>query len=285
MSSRDHYATTWRKGALLPIGPRATAREFLRRLALTALAPWNGSTGTCFLRPLYCHYVFDDQVDDFERLIIELAKSGSFVDTDTCVDMVRGDRPIDGPYFHLSFDDGLRNVVTNALPVLRKHHIPAIAFVASGVLGAGWELSRQYCQETTHYRGVVELMRWEDLEELMSAGFEVGSHTRTHARFSAISGNRSLMEEEIRGSKIELEDRLNFECKYISWPYGKRSDADPVSLHMTRQSGYRACFGAYRGSVSPSRTNLFSIPRHHFEPEWPLAHVKYFAAGHMEEAA
>jgi hypothetical protein len=51
---------------------------------------------------------------------------------------------------------------------------------------------------------------------------------------------------------------------------------------MTRQAGYDACFGAYRDRIKPSKTSLFSIPRHHFEPEWPMTHVVYFAARHLE---
>ena len=54
------------------------------------------------------------------------------------------------------------------------------------------------------------------------------------------------------------------------------------SLALTKAAGYEACFGAFRGSMTPGSTDLFAIPRHHFEPEWPAAHVKYFARGNME---
>jgi len=260
-------------------------REAIRYWTLNLLARRNGSGGERFLRPLYCHYVFDDQVEDFDRLIVGLKETGSFVDTDTCFDMVKGVKPIDGRYFHLSFDDGFRNVFMNALPVLNRHKVPAIFFVPSGLVGADWERTRRFCRETTRYSGVIEMVRWEELDQWLASGLEIGSHTKSHARFSAMSSDRRRMEDEIRGSKIEIEDRLRIECKYISWPYGGRADADGASLEMTRESGYRGCFGAYRGSVVPHETKLFSVPRHHFQVEWPLAHVKYFAAGHMEGAA
>jgi peptidoglycan/xylan/chitin deacetylase (PgdA/CDA1 family) len=118
--------------------------------------------------------------------------------------------------------------------------------------------------------------------EMMAHGYEIGSHTRTHARFSAISNSQLLLEDEILGSKRDLEAALNYECKYISWPYGRLVDADEESMKMVKRAGYRACFGAYRGTVEKGLTNVYSIPRHHFEVQWPIAHVKYFARGNME---
>ena len=74
---------------------------------------------------------------------------------------------------------------------------------------------------------------------------------------------------------------LGVECKYISWPYGRITDVDKASLGMMKNAGYQACFGAFRGSVIPKATDMFSIPRSHFEVHWPISHVKYFARGNM----
>ena len=92
------------------------------------------------------------------------------------------------------------------------------------------------------------------------------------------------MEDEIFGSKADIERQLGMPCPYISWPYGRLSDADDRSLAMVREAGYEACFGAWRGQVLPGHTDQFSIPRHHFEPQWPLSHVRYFASGAREES-
>jgi peptidoglycan/xylan/chitin deacetylase (PgdA/CDA1 family) len=238
-----------------------------------------------FLRCLYCHYVFDDQVDAFERQLHFLLQRGRFVDTTTCLRMARGEQPVDGRCFHLSFDDGFRNHFTNAAPVLRRLGIPSLFFVPSAFVDADYETSRHYCMETTDYAGVMEMLRWSDLEQMLADGFDIGSHTQTHARFSDISADPERMRQEFQGSKLELERRLGFTCNTISWPYGTLGDADWQSLEWVRQSGYEACFGAFRGTVMPGNTNLFAIPRHHFEVQWPLAHVSYFAGGHGERNA
>jgi len=279
---QNNYATQWQQAAPIPSGVSAKARASLRNSILSFSSVVNKRQDDAYLRCLYCHYVFDDQRDDFEKLILKLKKIGHFVDTGECIKMLKGDRKIDKRYYHLSFDDGFRNNFTNAFPILKKHNVPAIFYVPSSLIGADWKSTENYCLNTTRYRAVIEIMRWEDLKKLLLEGYEIGSHTKTHARFSEISNSHELMKDEILGSKNELEANLDYECKYISWPFGKLTDADSKSLTMVKDSGYTACFGAYRGTVEPGVTDIFSIPRHHFEVQWPVSHVEYFARGNME---
>jgi peptidoglycan/xylan/chitin deacetylase (PgdA/CDA1 family) len=252
---------------------------------LSAVAAMSRGCGDRFLRCVYCHYVFDDQRAAFERIIRSLQQIGHFVDTDTCVQMCQGTKPIDGRYFHLSFDDGFRNNFTNAVPILRDLGVHAAFYVPSAFVGADYATVREYCLESTRYRGVIEMMSWDDLQAMVEQGFEVGSHTRRHARFSMISGDAARMEDEIAGSKREIETKLGRPCKYIAWPYGRLVDADSASLEVAKRAGYAACFGAFRGTVRPGQTDLFRIPRHQFEPQWPLSHILYFARGNMEVTA
>lgn len=278
----NKYATLWRQATPMPAGAIGRARGVLRSTVLSLSSAAHTSNRDFFLRCLYCHFVFDDQRARFDQLIGHLKSVGQFVDTDTCVDMLAGKRAIDGRYFHLSFDDGFRNNFTNALPILQRHKVPAIFFVPTALMSAPWQSARFYCLERTLLKSVVELLRWDDLKAMRDAGYDVGSHTRTHARFAAISQDTALLQDELFGSKDDLETRLGIECRYISWPYGRLTDADEESLEMAQRAGYRACFGAFRGTVVPGETDPFSIPRHHFEVHWPLSHVKYFARGNME---
>jgi peptidoglycan/xylan/chitin deacetylase (PgdA/CDA1 family) len=278
------YETQWRQAAPLPTGFVGKSRHVLRHIALSTLARVAPQRKDRFLRFLYCHYVFDDQREHFEELIVALKQLGTFIDTDTSVEMVSGRREIDGRYYHLSFDDGFRNVFTNAVPILKRHGVSAITFVPTSLVEADWERTRRYCLETTLYQGVIEMIRWGDLREMIAAGFEVGSHTKTHARLSAISPDSRLLDDEALGSKEEIEKQLGVECKYIAWPYGGKHDVDAVSLAKVQQCSYRACFGAFRETVRPGETSAFAIPRHHFEAQWPVSHVAYFAKGNMEDA-
>lgn len=280
-SPREPFATRWRQAAHRPVGAGQVARRLLRDAAISLASLARPGTGATFLRGLYCHYVFDDQIEAFDRILARLQRLGTFVDTTRLLDMLEGRAPIDGRYLHLSFDDGFRNNRTNAAPLLRRRGIPAVFFVASGMLGASPAATRDYCRRL-NYHAPIEIMTWQDAAALVREGFEIGSHTRTHARFAEISHDPARLEEEIAGSKREIEARLGVECRTISFPRGQPSDADATSLATARAAGYRGCFAAYRGSIRPGVTDRFSIPRHHFEAQWPVHHVAYFARGHRE---
>lgn len=280
-AAQGGFATRWREAAQRPSGPAQRAKRLLRDAAISVQAWTDRRCDDRFLRCLFCHYVFDDQRGAFARIIDRLSRLGTFVTTDECLAILGGGRPLDGRRFHLSFDDGFLNNAVNAAPILRERGIHAAFFVPTAVIGTSPESMRSYCRRI-QYPAAIELMDWDDVARLREEGFEIGSHTRTHARFSDISADPARLEDEIAGSKAELEARLGAPCRTISWPFGKRSDADGVSLAAARRAGYAACFGAYRGSVHPGRTDPFSVPRHHFEAEWPLAHIEYFARGNRE---
>lgn len=277
----ERYARLTRAAYARPSGIARLTRHFIRHASLSALAQFDRSNESTFLRCVYFHYVFDNQRDKFREIITGLQKIGKFVTTDDVIEMIEGRKPIDGRYFHASFDDGFKNIYENAAPILHDLGVPAITFVPSRRIEIDYATARHYCLETTCYPDVIETNNWDELARLPELGIEVGSHTRTHARFSEL-GSEAALEDEILGSKQDLEAKLGRECRYIAWPYGALTDADGASLAAVRNAGYRACFGAYRGTIQAGKTDLFSIPRHHIRSEWPLSHIHYFARGNME---
>lgn len=261
---------------------RPSAGSVARDIALRVLSPLKKNTARPVVRLFYCHYVFDDQIHEFERKILFLKSQGRFATDNEIIDIIDREVPVTENTFHISFDDGFRNIIKNALPVLIKHHIPSTFFVPTAIIGADHDTIRDYCITTTNYPRVIEMASWDDLKMASDNGMSIASHTRTHTRFSQMSGDISRMEDEIGGSKEELERNLGKACRHISWPYGRLSDADEMSLGFVKSAGYSSCFGAYRGQVTPGQTSPFSIPRHHFEPQWPHSHFTYFAKGGKE---
>ena len=269
------YVTKW--GELRQILGEDRPAAQLRRLALSALAALATPKPQNALRVLCSHYVFDDQIEDFDRKIKFLLTIGAFVDAAGVLAHLRGETTSDRPLFHLTFDDARRNVVTNALPVLRAHGVPATFFVATSRLGAHLPMSRG--------GRAVEMARWDDLAAAQTHGLEIASHTRAHPRLAAISGNAARLEDEICGSKALIESRLGRPCRYFAWPYGRRADIDAAATQWVKRAGYEASFGAFRGAVESGVTDAYAIPRHHVEADWPLSHLKFFALGGREKTA
>jgi peptidoglycan/xylan/chitin deacetylase (PgdA/CDA1 family) len=73
----------------------------------------------------------------------------------------------------LTFDDGYRNFLTTAAPILQEHRFTATLFVVTGRLGGTtqWNSTDKNCAILNH----------DELCELKSHGFHLGSHTVTHA--------------------------------------------------------------------------------------------------------
>jgi len=277
----DAFVRQWKKAVHRPSSWRSHLRQGVRSAALSALAARASWPSEPFLRCLYCHYVFVDQQEMFRAQLSMLMEQGRFVDTETLLEMHAGRVPIDGPTFHLSFDDGFLNHHNHGARILKELGLPALFFVPTGFIGADLETARHYAVDIADYQGPIEMMGWHEVEELIDWGFDVGSHTRHHARLSDLKDDAALR-DEIVGSKEDLERRLGRPCPTISWPFGTLDDVSGRALEIVREAGYEACFGAYRGSVIPGETDVMRIPRHHFEVQWPVSHVRYFAQGNRE---
>ena len=125
MANTRRYAASWCEVVQPPVGLKEMTRSSLRHALISTLDHFKRPANEGSVRLLYCHYVFDDQVEDFDLIIRSLKRLGTFVSTDVCIEMLSGIREVDGSYFHLSFDDGFRNVCVNAAPILQRHHVPA----------------------------------------------------------------------------------------------------------------------------------------------------------------
>jgi len=279
------FATSWRVGAHYPRTTQTKLRAMVRGKILDLRAAFPPPLRETFLTPIFCHYVFDDQREAFAAMLAHLQTLGSFVDTDTCLSMVKGERPIDGRYFHLSFDDGLKNMLTNAAPIMRDAGVPGIVFANSALASATPEEQAEHCRTVTRYPAPVEHMNWDEIKRLRDMGVEIGAHTRRHPRLSDISNDAAQLEDEVLGCKTDLESQLGEPCRHFAWPYGKPSDIDDAAQAAVRSAGFESNFGMIRRPVIPGETSRFEIPRHHFELQWPLKHIAFFARGGMETKA
>jgi peptidoglycan/xylan/chitin deacetylase (PgdA/CDA1 family) len=145
------------------------------------------------------------------------------------------DEIVDGPPGNavaVTFDDGYRDLMAHAVPVLRELRIPATFFVVAGAVGG----------KDAWYRGDRELLTWEELEQLKFAGFEIGSHSMTHARLTEIGAEAAR--REIAESKRALEERLGVPVRHFAYPQGKH---DEGVKRLVEEAGYRAAWATRSG--------------------------------------
>ncbi|MBU2548901.1 MAG: polysaccharide deacetylase family protein, partial [Proteobacteria bacterium] len=76
------------------------------------------------------------------------------------------------------------------------------------------------------------------------AGWEIGSHTRSHANLIRL-GDAELV-EELAGSKMAIEANLGGEVTALAYPYGL---ADDRVRTAARTAGYRLGLGTCPGKL------------------------------------
>lgn len=160
---------------------------------------------------------------------------------------VRGERR--GKVVGITFDDGYRNVYQNALPVLREQGFTATNYFVVRQLDGGnvWD----YEEGVAHS----DLMSEEEMREWARQGMEVGSHTLSHARLSALPEPKVL--EEIRGSRKELEQLLGEPVTAFCYPYGAEN---ATVRDLARQAGYTNATTTAGGLARPD-DDPFGLPR------------------------
>ena len=98
-------------------------------------------------------------------------------------------------------------------------------------------------------------MGWSDAAALAARGMEIGSHSRTHPFLTSLS--ESEMEQEIRGSKETIEDRLGQPVRFFSYPHGLH---DARCRRLVSLAGYSgACTTRFGGNGA--RTDPFRLSR------------------------
>jgi peptidoglycan/xylan/chitin deacetylase (PgdA/CDA1 family) len=161
----------------------------------------------------------------------------------------------------LTFDDGYRDNLENALPILRRHGYPAVLFVPIGFLDDERPLPHE---ESLRLLGVRnETVDWSELAELEAGGIRIESHGIGHRPLSELDPAEAA--REIALSKLRLEDRLGREVDAFAFVKGSQADYKPEHASLVQQAGYRIAFTSVSGANGPA-SDRFRLKRYNVEP-------------------
>ena len=149
----------------------------------------------------------------------------------------------------ISFDDGYRDTVEEALPIIASFGFKASVYIVPDSVGgrSDWEGDER----------AVPLASWAELRSLEGAGWEVGMHSRSHpARFDLLTGED--LERQVRGGLRSARDELNTTVETFAYPHGHYSED---VLAAVEAAGFRAGLTTAPGAVT-SDTPRFELPRY-----------------------
>jgi peptidoglycan/xylan/chitin deacetylase (PgdA/CDA1 family) len=164
----------------------------------------------------------------------------------------------------VTFDDGYLSVLDAAFPILSELGLPGTVFVATDHVGADGPMSWPGIEEWLGGPHEHELrpLSWEQLALLAGAGWEIGSHTRSHPRLSRIEDDR--LRDELAGSRSVIERRLGRACPTLAYPYG---DHDGRVEEAAAAAGYTWACALPDRTLPPGPMRLDRVGLYRDEPQ------------------
>jgi len=132
----------------------------------------------------------------------------------------------------ITFDDGYRDVLANAAPLLARLRMPATAYVITARI-SGPDVS---------------FLSWAQLHALEQNGVEIGSHTVHHAELPRLSDPEAL--QELIQSRLALERHLGHPVQWFAYPAGR---FDQRTEGLVRQAGYVLAVTTQPGSAQSAQ--------------------------------
>jgi peptidoglycan/xylan/chitin deacetylase (PgdA/CDA1 family) len=173
-------------------------------------------------------------IDVFDQQMRYLKENGyRVISLAKLLDFVQYRHTIPKKSLVIAIDDGNRSAYKIAYPMLKKYGYTATLFIY------------------TDFVGISKVaITWEQLREMKAAGFEIGSHTKSHSDLTKQREGESKAEfmarvkSELLDSKRLLDKNLKQETIYLAFPYGRYNER---VLAISEQMGYKLGFSVRRG--------------------------------------
>ena len=199
----------------------------------------------------------------------------------------------------LTFDDGYRNNLTCAEPILARYHAPFSVFVTTDYIGSDewlplnqlyalWSAGKIPANDVATLRTRIRTSSREDAGDLMRdlaarvraaqlpdddsfamlSWEQVGELAKRGVEIGSHTQTHCSMKaepaarrrEELQGSKKAIEARLGTAITLFAYPYGRQPHVDPAFGSLVRECGYECAITVEQGLVTPG-SDPFRLPR------------------------
>lgn len=178
---------------------------------------------------IFYHGVSSEQQINFKKQIEDILKFTQPISIQSTKRLEKGVH-----YIAVTFDDGFVDILENALPILIRYNIPVIIFIPTGCLGhkADWKLN------SVNHIYLESVMTAEQLKEISrNKNISIGSHSVKHQNFLLLTEEE--VQHELYTSKLKLENLLEKDISYFSFPYGAYNEKH---IELAKKVGYKHVF-------------------------------------------
>lgn len=126
----------------------------------------------------------------------------------------------------ITFDDGYKDNLEYAYPVLMKYGFPATIFIISGYINND-----------------KRILTWDQVRAMSGGGISFGSHTKNHFYLGSAEDEKAIL-DEVGGSKKIIESEIGITVDYLCYPTGGFNEK---VKEIVKDVGYKGACTTNRG--------------------------------------
>jgi len=144
-------------------------------------------------------------------------------------------------YVIITIDDAFNSFYKYGFPILKKYGVKGTLFINTETVGSG------------------DYLGWNELQDLLEYGIEIGNHTHSHDYFLNIDDSRrsDIFKSDVQKAQKLIKERLNFEPMVFAYPYG---EYDLEMQKVIRDLGFRIATAQNSGVIS-NHSDPLALPR------------------------
>jgi peptidoglycan/xylan/chitin deacetylase (PgdA/CDA1 family) len=193
--------------------------------------------------------------EQFEEQLCFLRDNGFHsVSLGDCHNWYYESTPLPAGSIMITFDDGYRDFLEYAWPLLQQYGFSAHIFLVAGELGQTNRWDQCYGESKP-------LLTWDEIYRLQEEGVSFGSHSLTHPTLTTIL--RKQVKKELYDSRLLLQQGFGTPVTSFAYPYG---EFNRRIQFLTGYHGYNLAFTCEPG-LCTERISPLALPRIEIERE------------------